>query len=154
MVVEANKDEALLCLQKAKEAMLARDFSKMKKFIAKAKRLDPNCDASCEFVEFHISISSLPFQHFSQAKVRQTVRLNPIDRIVEALKEVILMMITMKILISGKEDDLRKALLLETPLATRRLVEIDRDLGVLVELRNIAKRTEYLLKGKFARLLF
>ncbi|KAE9553186.1 hypothetical protein FO519_003582 [Halicephalobus sp. NKZ332] len=46
MVVEANKDEALLCLQKAKEAMLAKDVSKMKKFIAKAKKLDPNCDVS------------------------------------------------------------------------------------------------------------
>lgn len=46
MVVEANRDEAILCLQKAREAMLAKDEAKMKKFVAKAKRLDPNCDVS------------------------------------------------------------------------------------------------------------
>lgn len=46
MVVEANRDEAIACLQKAKEAMMTKDVPKMKRFIAKAKRLDPNCDVS------------------------------------------------------------------------------------------------------------
>jgi DnaJ family protein B protein 12 len=44
MVADANRDEALLCLQKAKEAMLAKDEAKMKRFIEKARRLDPSCD--------------------------------------------------------------------------------------------------------------
>uniref|UniRef100_A0A914XZB0 J domain-containing protein n=1 Tax=Panagrolaimus superbus TaxID=310955 RepID=A0A914XZB0_9BILA len=44
MVADANRDEALTCLQKAKEAMLAKDEAKMKRFIEKARRLDPSCD--------------------------------------------------------------------------------------------------------------
>uniref|UniRef100_A0A7E4UNK9 J domain-containing protein n=1 Tax=Panagrellus redivivus TaxID=6233 RepID=A0A7E4UNK9_PANRE len=44
MVADANRDEALKCLQIAKDAMLEKDEAKMKRFIAKAQRLDPNCD--------------------------------------------------------------------------------------------------------------
>jgi DnaJ family protein B protein 12 len=44
MVADANRDEALTCLQKAKEAMLVKDEAKMKRFIEKARRLDPSCD--------------------------------------------------------------------------------------------------------------
>ena len=44
MVADANRDEARNCLPKVKEAMLAKDEAKMKRFIEKAKRLDPECD--------------------------------------------------------------------------------------------------------------
>lgn len=49
MVADANRDEALTCLQKAKEAMLAKDEAKMKRFIEKARRLDPSCDVKSKF---------------------------------------------------------------------------------------------------------
>jgi len=72
---------------------------------------------------------------------------NPIDLIVVDLKEAIPMMIIMRTPISDKEDDLRRALLLEMPLMTRRLVGIDPDLGVPVEHQNTAKKTDNVSKG-------
>ncbi|CEF71437.1 DnaJ domain and Domain of unknown function DUF1977, DnaJ-like domain-containing protein [Strongyloides ratti] len=46
MVREANKEEAQLCLQKAKIALRDKDFEKLKRLLTKAKRLDPDCDIS------------------------------------------------------------------------------------------------------------
>jgi site-specific recombinase len=44
MVVEANRDAAKECVLKAKEAMLAKNFEKMRRLLQKAKNLDPNCN--------------------------------------------------------------------------------------------------------------
>uniref|UniRef100_A0A915ET87 J domain-containing protein n=1 Tax=Ditylenchus dipsaci TaxID=166011 RepID=A0A915ET87_9BILA len=44
MVIEANRDAARECVQKAGEAMRRKDMDKMRNLLARAKKLDPDCD--------------------------------------------------------------------------------------------------------------
>lgn len=44
MVIEANRDAAKECVKKASEAFRRNDLEKMRNFLAKAKKLDPDCD--------------------------------------------------------------------------------------------------------------
>lgn len=48
MVVEANRDAARECVQKAGEALKRNDIEKMRSLLARAKKLDPGCDVNCE----------------------------------------------------------------------------------------------------------
>lgn len=46
MVVEANRDAARECVLKAKEALKRDDLQKMKNLLARAKKLDPDCNVN------------------------------------------------------------------------------------------------------------
>lgn len=48
MVVEANRDAARECVQKAVDAFKRQDMDKMRNLLARAKKLDPGCDIDCK----------------------------------------------------------------------------------------------------------
>lgn len=52
MVIEANRDTARECVLKAKEALKRNDIQKMKNLLAKAKKLDPDCNVSGKLIFF------------------------------------------------------------------------------------------------------
>ena len=48
MVIEANRDSARQCVEKAREAMLRKDAEAATRWIHKAKKLDPECEVEGE----------------------------------------------------------------------------------------------------------
>lgn len=59
MTVEANRDESLICMERAREALRDEDYPKAERMLHKAKRLDPRQDITrqifslFDFIQFN-----------------------------------------------------------------------------------------------------